>query len=328
MTKPMTDLIAARHSTPGVPSVSPFGPDDEIGMLNLITPESRREIMARVDAGTVYDLSQEYFPGMPFFASYRGELPYQIYMAATPNGRPVDENELGARAFSPAVGKADRMEAVSRSSDAIAMYTHQGTHIDQLNHQGYHGVIWNRYEAKDHIGSRHWHRCGANKQPPIIARGILIDVAASHGVDCLPMSYGITESDLREAMRVERVEVRPGDVVLIRTGQMTRWPDAAFHGNGKEPGLTIEAARFLAFAGAILIGADNLGVEQWPSVDPKNWLPVHTFLLAEAGVPILEQANLEEIAAAHLYEFGFMASVIRLRGATGSPVRPLVMPFK
>lgn len=320
--------IAARHSTPGVPSASPFGEDDEIGMLNLITAESRRAIMARADAATVYDLSQDYFPGMPFFAAYRGELPYQIYMAATPSGRPIDEAALGDRAFSPAAGKSGRMEAISRSSDAIAMYTHQGTHIDQLNHQGYHGVVWNKFKATEHIGSRHWHKCGADKQPPIIARGILADVATAHGVDVLPLSYGITEADLRATLEAEKVDVRPGDVVLIRTGQMRLWPGPGFHGGGKEPGLTREAAEFLARAGAILIGADNVGLEQWPSPDPDNWIPVHTFLLAEAGIPILEQANLEEIAAARLYEFAFLASVIRLRGATGAPVRPLVMPLR
>lgn len=97
--------------------------------------------------------------------------------------------------------------------------------------------------------------CGAEQQPPIIARGVLLDIAALHGVDILPASYGIGAQDLRDAAKQQGVELRPGDVVLIRTGQMTLWPDAAFSDN--EPGLTRDGAEFLALSGAIVVGADN-----------------------------------------------------------------------
>jgi kynurenine formamidase len=106
---------------------------------------------------------------------------------------------------------------------------------------------------------------------------------------------------------------------------MTRWPDQSF--GAQTPGLNREGAEFLAKNGAIMIGADNLTLEQTPSAHELNFFPVHTYLLAEAGVPILEMAYLEELAEERLYEFAFFGACIKLRGATGSPMRPVVMPL-
>lgn len=113
---------------------------------------------------------------------------------------------------------------------------------------------------------------------------------------------------------------------MVRTGQMSLWPDAAFSDN--EPGLTRDGAEFLARAGAIVVGADNLALEQIPSAEEGNWLPVHTYLLAEAGVPLLEVVDLQQLSAGKLYEFCFIGACLRLRGATGAPLRPMAMPLR
>lgn len=294
---------------------SPFGEDDQIGMLNLITPESMRAVVSRADAGHALDLSVDYFMGMPSFTA-AGQPSYQISMTNTPRGTVIDD-AIG-------VGRQQN-ELVSYSGDAITMYTHCGTHVDSLNHFGYHNKIWNGYDADEHLGSRHWAVCGAEKQPPIIARGVLLDVAALQGVDVLPAGYGVGAQDLRDAARHQGVELRPGDVVLVRTGQMSLWPDAAYGEN--EPGLTREGAEYLARSGAIVVGADNLALEQIPSIEEGNWLPVHTYLLAEAGVPLLEVVDLQQLAAERMFEFCFIGACLRLRGATGAPLRPMAMPF-
>lgn len=168
--------------------------------------------------------------------------------------------------------------------------------------------------------------CGAEQQPPIIARGVLLDIAALHGVDILPASYGIGAQDLRDAAKQQGVELRPGDVVLIRTGQMTLWPDAAFSDN--EPGLTRDGAEFLALSGAIVVGADNIALEQLPANEEGNWLPVHTYLMAEAGIAIMEVVDLQTLSDEKMYEFCFIGACLRLRGATGAPMRPMAMPFR
>jgi kynurenine formamidase len=106
---------------------------------------------------------------------------------------------------------------------------------------------------------------------------------------------------------------------------MNLWPDNAFVMD--TPGLNREGAAFLAKNGAITIGADNLTLEQTPAADPINFFPVHTYLLAEAGVPIIEIMQLDELAADKVREFAFFGACIKLRGATGSPMRPVAMPL-
>ncbi|MCW2780995.1 MAG: putative metal-dependent hydrolase [Marmoricola sp.] len=294
---------------------SPFGTDDEIGMLNLMTPASMRAVLSRADAGHTLDLSVDYFLGMPSFTA-AGQPPYQISMTNTPRGTAVDNS----------TGFADQNDLVGYSGDAISMYTHCGTHIDTLNHFGYHKKIWNGFDADEYLGARHWMCAGADKQPPIIARGVLLDIAALHGVDVLPESYGIGKKDLSDAARAQNVQLRPGDVVMVRTGQMTLWNDATAYMRN-EPGLTREGAEFLARSGAIVVGADNLSLEQIPSTEPGNWLPVHTYLFAEAGVTIMEVVDLEKLSQENLYEFCFIGAGLKLRGATGAPMRPMAMPL-
>ena len=218
-------------------------------------------------------------------------------------------------------------DLVSYSGDAMSMYTHCGTHIDALNHFGYHGTIFNGFKAADHIGSRNWDVAGTDKQPPIVARGVLLDVAGMHGVDILPPSYGIGSEDLKNCLDHQATELRPGDVVMVRTGRMRAWPDIDGYMTNP-PGLNRDGAEALARAGAIVVGSDTFCLEQMPAADPENWQVVHTYLLAEAGVPIMEIVNLEEIAAEKLYEFVFFGAGLRLRGATGAPMRPVAMPIR
>jgi kynurenine formamidase len=94
-----------------------------------------------------------------------------------------------------------------------------------------------------------------------------------------------------------------------------------------EPGLNREGAEFLARSGAVLVGGDNIGLEQFPSAEPDNWQVVHTFLLAEAGIPIMEVVDLDALAGERIFEFAFIGACLRLRGATAAPMRPLAMPL-
>jgi kynurenine formamidase len=310
-------LIAARHATSGRVGRSPFGPADEIGMLNLITAESRAAVLAEADLRRVFDLSVDYFVGMPSFAML-GDPTFQIWMSHTPSGTVVDD---------PIGVGPEQNRRVSLSGDCIAMYAHTGTHIDSLNHFGWCGEIWNGFTEREHLGARSWTRCGPEKHPPVIARGVLIDVAAANGVDVLPDSYGIGADDVRMALDRQRTTVRPGDVVMVRTGRMRVWPDReAYLPN--EPGLDLEGAKFLAEAGAIVIGADNIALEQAPSPDPDNHHGVHTFLLAEAGVPIMENVDLEELSADEVFEFAFVGRAMPIRGATAAPMQPIAMPLR
>ena len=309
--------VTALAESPAV-SDSPWGPDDEIGRLNLITEQSRSEILSRISGGKTYDLSVEYFIGMPSWQA-AGDPHYRIWMTHTPNGNVVDDP----------LGLGQTMnEHVSYTGTAVSMYTHMGTHIDSLNHFGLNGEIWNGFSAADHLGDRGWQVAGAENIPPIVARGVLIDVAAAKGVDMLADGYRVTRDDLVEALDQQSVKLREGDVVLIRTGRMKIYEDAAAYMTNP-PGLGMAAAKFLVEeSGAMIVGADNLSFEAFPSEVDGNYVPLHTYLLAQHGVPILELVNLEGLAEDRVYEFAFIGGSLKLRGADAAPIRPIALPVR
>lgn len=297
---------------------SPWGPDDEIGRLNLMTPASRAAILSRVAGHRVYDLSVDYFIGMPSWQA-PGDPHYRIWMTHTPDGTVVDDPlNLGR----------DVNQHVSYTGAAISMYTHTGTHIDALSHFGLDGRVWNGHRADEHLGDRGWRVTDAAKIPPIIARGVLIDVAGAKKVDMLPDGYRVTRADLVHALRSQRVELREGDVALIRTGRMRVYEDAAAYMKNP-PGLGMEAARFLVEEkGAMVVGADNLSFEAFPSEVEGNYVPLHTYLLAQQGAPILELVHLEALARDRIYEFAFIGGSLKLRGADAAPMRPIALPLR
>ena len=298
--------------------VSPWGPTDQIGRLNLITPESRTKVLSRIDGSAIYDLSVEYFIGMPSWQA-AGDPRYQIWMTHTPQGTIVDD-PMG-------VGE-ELNNHVSYTGAAVSMYTHMGTHIDALNHFGLNGKIWNGFSAHQHLGDRGWNVAGAENIPPIIARGVLIDVAAAKGVDMLGDGYRITREDLIEALEKQGVDIQEGDVALIRTGRMKVYEDAAAYMTNP-PGLGMAAARFLVEEkGAMIVGADNLSLEAFPSELEDDYVPLHTYLLAQQGAPILELVYLEELSQDAVYEFAFIGGSLKLRGSDAAPIRPIAIPIR
>ncbi|MGI9332975.1 MAG: cyclase family protein [Gammaproteobacteria bacterium] len=291
---------------------SPWGPDDEIGTLNMMTQETTLAVLEQIASGKVYDLSVDLYVGMPGCCGDFGDPPFQIWMTHTPKrtAQPTDEK-------------------VAYSGDAISMYTHTGTHLDTLNHFGIHGEIWNQVKAVDALEARGWTKSGADKYPPIIARGVLIDVARSKDLPHLPESYPITVSDLKEALSEQRSTIRPGDVVLIRTGLMTLWPDNTKYRLMNQAGLSLEAAHWLVDTQQVmLLGADNFGIESFPSNDSENFVPLHTYLFAERGVSVIEVMWLEDLAKDRVYEFAFFAAPLKLKGATAAPIRPVAFPIQ
>jgi kynurenine formamidase len=297
---------------------SPWGTEDEIGTLNLMTELSRLKVLGRINSGKVYDLSVEYFVGMPSFHAL-GDPAYQFWMTHTPHGTVVDNpNGLG-----------DAMNAkVSYTGDAISMYTHMGTHIDALNHFGLNGKIWNGFSAEQYLGDKGWKKTGAETIPPVIGRGVMIDILALKGTDQLPANYRIDAADLKAALAKQAIELQKGDIVLIRTGQ-ARYYDQAGKYLDQYAGINLDAVKWLVEEQEImLLGADNLSFEAFPPEREDNWVPVHTYLLAEKGVMFLEQMNLESLAEDKIYEFAFIGTSLKLRGASAAPMRPIAIPIK
>jgi kynurenine formamidase len=240
-------------------------------------------------------------------------------MTHTPQGS-INDNLSG-------VGSAVH-EKYSYCGDSIHLYTHCGTHIDTLNHLGFYGKFWNGWTADKDLGSRIWNKGGLDKYPPVIARGVLFDVAGLHGVDCLPDAYAVTPQDLQSCLKEAGVEFRKGDVALVRMGRMTKWPD--FDGYlVNTPGISLDSAKWLCEeAGAMCIAGDTIGLEVLPSEEPNVFLPVHAYMFATAGAQIIEVVDMEAIAAEKQYEFAFLGFPMKLRGATGAPMPSYAVPLK
>lgn len=243
----------------------------------------------------VFDLAQPYFTGMPHHPSH----PPFLYSLVKQHGE-----YLGPAGHSSA-------------SDAIALGTHVGTHIDALCHFSCGGRLFGGAEAAESQS----YASGLAQHPidavaPILRRGILLDVA---GAEPLPRDHTITAAELAAA---QRAEMRPGDVVLIRTGWSRYFADPKrFISEVQGPGPGIDGARWLSGQRIFAAGSDTVAFEKLP--DPS--MPVHVHLLVESGIHIVECLNLDELAAAGVAEFLFIALPLKIRGATGSPVRPVAV---
>ena len=311
-------VVFSAHGAERTVGTSPWGANDEIGRLNLMTAESRSAVLSRISGGAAYDLSVDYFIGMPSWQA-AGDPHYRIWMTHTPDGTVVDD---------PLHVGATMNERVSYTGAAVSMYTHMGTHIDALVHFGLDGRIWNGFSAQDHLGDRGWQVAGAENIPPLVARGVLIDVAAAKGVEMLADGYRVTRKDLVTALKKQRTELREGDVVLIRTGHMKLYEDAAAY-MANPPGLGLAAAQFLVEeSGVMVVGADNLSFEAFPSELETDYVPVHTYLLAEQGAPIMELVYLEELSRDKVFEFAFIGGSLKLRGSDAAPIRPIALPIR
>ena len=295
-------------------SKSPWGPDDEIGRLNRMTPQSHAAILGRVDASRCFDLAVDYFVGMPSWTE-AGDPKYDIWMSHTPRGTTNDNlNGAGSRAN----------ERYSYAGSAVTMYSHAGTHVSGLNHVGYGGTFWNGWTEDKNLGSRCWNVGGCF--PPIIARGVLLDIAALHEVDCLPDSYAIGPEDVRKSCEATGLEPGRSDIAVLRTGRMSRWPD--HHAVlDTPPGLGVAGARYLCEElGVMCIGMDA-GGEAMPG-EPDTWLAMHAYLFATAGSPMVENLWLEELAREGPTEFAFIGMPLKLHGSTGAPIRPIALALR
>ena len=298
--------------------ISPWGAEDEIGRLNMMNDFSKKQILEQITGGKTYDLSVEYYVGMPSWHGI-GDPRYQYWLTHTPHGTLVDDPLNVGHAVN---------HHVSYTGDAVSMYTHMGTHIDALNHFGLKGRIWNGFEAEKYLGDKGWKKTGAETIPPIIARGVLIDIPTSQGLAELPPNYRVKPEDLMAALKSQKTRLLPGDVVLIRTGRMKHYENETAYMTDA-PGLDLSAAKWLVEEkGAMLLGADNLSFEAFPSQNPQDYVPVHTYLLAQQGVMIMELVFLEELAREKVYEFAFLGGSLKFRGASAAPMRPIALPIR
>ena len=264
------------------------------------------ELFDRIRRSKVYDLAQTYFVGMPHYPTH----PPFLFGLTKKHGDLVAEG------------------GVSSAADAIALGSHVGTHIDALCHFSCGGKLYGGMEAalvQSDAGGIREH--SVDTIAPILRRGVLLDVAGHGRTDALLTDFSITPDHLEATAHAQKVEIHEGDVVLIRTGWARFWNNPAHYITGgagavpSGPGPELEGARWLSKHGVFAAGSDTVAFEKVPAAS----MPVHVHLLVESGIHIIEALNLEELARDHIYEFVFVAAPLKIRGGTGSPIRPLAL---
>lgn len=246
----------------------------------------------------IYDLAQPYFVGMPHYPTHPPFLFSLTHKHAISGG-------------------------VNSASDAIAMSGHTGTHIDALCHFSRGGRLHGGAEvdpAQSYAGGVDC--LSIDTVAPIFRRGILLDIAADHRVDALPPDFAVTPEHLDAALATANAAIEPGDIVLLRTGRGRLWNDPAqYLGDGRAPGPEEAGARWLSSREIFAAGSDTMSFEKVPNPG----MPVHAHLLVDSGIHIIECLNLEELARDRVHTFLFVAAPLKIRGGTGSPVRPVAL---
>jgi len=260
-----------------------------------------------IAAARVFDLEQPRFAGMPIHPAHQPGYFYALHRRHRDNYRP---EKYGPR---------------SGSSGVLTMMEHSGTHIDALCHQArdlkFHGDV----HVDDVERSDGFTALGVETIRPLLGRGVLLDVAGWKKAALLPQNYAITAEDLEECARAADVDVRFGDVLLVRTGYAACWNDQATYLNAA--GVSKSANLWAADKGVVAVGADNMAWDAMTERDPDTNMTLfgHVHLLVTHGIHILENLNLDALAAAGHREFAFIGIPLKLRGATGSPIRPLAL---
>jgi len=290
-----------------------------VGPAGDIPAAQRVQAAALVRTGRQYSLAATRFPGMPLFP---GHPPFQVVSYRTPRGLRVGAENLWA----PTPNEVQ----LGCMTEVITSTAHSGAHIDALAHItiGEDDHWYGGANATDHLGDFGPTVGDAASLPPLFTRGVLLDVAGHRGVDCLPSGSPIDAAEIEAVAAAQDVQLREWDVVLVRTGYMGLWPDAERMARHTSPGPDLSAAELLADAGVVAVGSDTETFEVQPAPDPgepANPQPVHTLLLIERGVYIMESLDLEALAAAGVREFLFVALPLAIRGATGSMIDPVAV---
>lgn len=288
-----------------------WGPDDERGTLNLITPQLVRDAAHEVKEGIMVPLALP----LDLSGPQTGAMPGRL----NPLRTMVQVNE-------PLTGEP---AGVCASDDSVVMGLQASTHWDALGHVSYDGRVYNGFGA-DVITYQGACRLGIDVVGPLVGPAVLLDVAHAQGVDHLAAGHVISPDDLDAAAEACDVDVRPGDVVLVRTGHMQRFHAGDRNGYmGAAPGLGMQAATWTRRRDVAAIATDTIALEVIPCEEPELFLPVHLLHLVEMGLTQGQNFDLESLAEAcrerGRHRFLLTATPEPFVRATGAPVAPVAV---
>ncbi len=288
---------------------SKWGKGDEIGAANHVNPQQVKAAASLVKKGESHGLGIEIFPGMPAFPPRYTQL--QVVQPGQQWG-----NDL-AKAFGWPIVYND---------DVLQMWLGTGPQIDGLGHLGEAGMFYNCNKGQDFADLKGLKKLGLAKVPPLVGRGVMVDMAKHFGVKTMKAGQVIGSADIKAAAKAQGVTFKPGDVILFHTG----WTDGMLASNAKgwisgEPGLNNEASVYLASMDPMAVGADTWGLEAVPPAKGDKVFYGHVTLLKEHGIYILETMNTGRLAKEGVHEFMFVLGHARLKGSVQMIINPVAM---
>lgn len=286
-----------------------WGADDERGALNLLTPDVIMRGVGAVRSGKVYPLGLPIDEtGAPVLDG-RGE-PRRLTLTCD-----SDQDRYAGFGAAPGVGG---------NQDVLILASHHGTHIDALSHVFADNVMYNGFASSTFKAFSGASRLGIDKLGAFAGRALLLDIAAQAGVPALPAGHVITGNDLAACAAANDLEVRPGDILLIRTGWLEAWQAGTLGDEQGQPGIGLDAVEFIRERDVAAVGSDNGAVEVLP-FDTGVFLAVHIELLVKLGVPLLEHLDLAALARDQVTECLLCVAPLPVTGAGGSPVNPVAI---
>jgi len=288
---------------------SEWGRDDQIGAANRITPERTVAAAALVKVGASHPLGIVITPGMPAYPPRYTQL--QVVQPEHPY-RTDASHKLGWK--------------ISANDDLVQMWLGTGPQIDGLGHLGEDGEFYNCHQGADFAAITGLTKLDVSQIPPMVARGVLINVAKHFAVPHLSPAQPISTEDLQNAMTEQNITVREGDVILLHTGYTDAYLEADPHLWGSTiPGITNDAARYLASLKPLAVGADTWGLGAVPPKPGDKVFYDHVILLKQNGIYILETMNTGRLAEEAVTEFMFVLGQARLKGAVQMVINPVAM---
>ncbi len=284
---------------------SRFGPEDRIGAANYLAPEIVKQAANLVTTGKAYSLGMEVAADTPAYPPRK----FQMVITQSNDGTGAETGE----------------NRVTGNDDLLISYLGISSQIDGLGHLGIGHRYYNGVHASDFVNPSGVTQFGTEAIPPIVTRGVLLDMAALRGVDTVPEGVAYNTAEIKEAAKKQGIELRKGDVVLFHSGWhavLESDPDKWWQ---MHPGLGVDGARYLAELGVVAVGADSTAVEVIPFENPDRPFDVHQTLLAKNGVYILENMWTAELAADRAYEFLFVLGQPKFKGAVQMVINPIAI---
>lgn len=284
---------------------SKWGTDDEIGAANLLSPEKVLEAAKLVKTGKTYPLGIVVGRDTPAFPPR--SLAVTVLSPNQYQGTTLAENKM------------------SYNDDMITGWLGVGTQIDGLGHLGIDNVYYNGNQAKDFVKVTGLEKLGVEKIPPIVTRGVLIDMAKHKGVEMMTEGQTISADDVKAAMQAQNVTVGKGDVVVFHTGWLSMLAQDPKRFGAGEPGIDAGAATYLATLEPVAVGADTWGIEAVPFANNARIWEGHQILLAKNGIYILETLDTRAMVQDGVKEFLFVLGQPRYKGAVQAIINPVAI---